>query len=172
MGKPLLNYYVARYIYWEVILLRSNNGFLIRILHWCTQHAMDNALETMELTAAQGHIMAYLAHAVQPPCPRDLEAEFHLTHPTVSGLLSRLEQKGFLELRTDPEDRRCKRIYVLEKGRQCHAVMHRTIQKNEQRMTEGFTEEEREIFSDLLRRAIRNMGGDPTPRRFKEEDSE
>ena len=122
-------------------------------------------MDSMELTAVQGHIMAYLAHAEQPPCPRDLEAEFHLTHPTVSGILSRLEQKGFLELRTDPEDRRCKRIYVLEKGWQCHEVMHRTIQENERRMTEGFTPEEQELFAGLLRRAIRNMGGDPTPRR-------
>ena len=142
---------------------------MIRILHWCTHQAMDNALEKMELTAAQGHIMAYLAHAKQPPCPRDVEAEFHLTHPTVSGLLSRLEQKGFLELRTDPEDRRCKRIYVLEKGLQCHEIMHKIIRENEQKMTEGFTEEEQAIFSDLLQRAIRNMGGDPTPRRFKED---
>jgi DNA-binding MarR family transcriptional regulator len=133
---------------------------------------MDNAMESMDLTAVQGHIMAYLAHAKQPPCPRDLEAEFHLTHPTVSGLLSRLEQKGFIQLRTDPEDRRCKRIYVLEKGLQCHDLMHRTIQENECRMTEGFTHEEKEVFSELLQRAIRNMGGDPTPRRFKEEDDQ
>ena len=129
-------------------------------------------MESMDLTAVQGHIMAYLAHAKQPPCPRDLEAEFHLTHPTVSGILSRLEQKGFVELRTDPEDRRCKRIYVLEKGWQCHEVMHRTIQENERRMTEGFTPEEQALFADLLQRAIRNMGGDPTPRRFKEDKNE
>ena len=129
-------------------------------------------MESMDLTAVQGHIMAYLAHAKQPPCPRDLEAEFHLTHPTVSGILSRLEQKGFLELRTDPEDRRCKRIYVLDKGWQCHEVMHSTIQENERRMTEGFTPEEQALFAGLLRRAIRNMGGDPTPRRFKEDNQE
>ena len=133
---------------------------------------MDNALEKMELTAAQGHIMAYLAHAEQPPCPRDLEAEFHLTHPTVSGLLSRLEQKGFIELRSDAKDRRCKRIYVLEKGVQCHELMHATIQENEQRMVSDFTAEEKEVFSLLLKRAIRNMGADPTPRRFKEDKNQ
>lgn len=155
-----------------MIFLSVNFGFLIRILHWCTHQSMDNALESMELTAAQGHVMAYLAHAKHPPCPRDVEAEFQLTHPTVSGLLSRLEQKGFVALRTDPEDRRCKRIYVLEKGQQCHELMHQTILKNEQRMTEGFTDEERRIFSELLQRAIRNMGGDPTPRRCKEEERE
>ena len=155
-----------------MIFLEANNGFLIRILHWCTHQAMDNALEKMELTAAQGHIMAYLAHAEQPPCPRDLEAEFHLTHPTVSGLLSRLEQKGFIELRSDAKDRRCKRIYVLEKGVQCHELMHATIQENEQRMVSDFTAEEKEVFSLLLKRAIRNMGADPTPRRFKEDKNQ
>lgn len=129
-------------------------------------------MESLELTGSQGHIMAYLAHAKTPPCPRDLEAAFHLTHPTVSGLLSRLEQKGFVQLRTDPEDRRVKRIYVLEKGIKCHEVMHQTILENEQRIVAGFTPEEQEIFSDLLERAIRNMGGDPTPKRFKEEPKE
>ena len=155
-----------------MIFLTTRYGFLVRILHWCTHQSMDNALETMELTAAQGHIMAYLAHSRKAPCPRDLEAEFHLTHPTVSGLLSRLEQKGFIELRTDPEDRRCKRIYIREKGLQCHELMHKTILENERRITDGFTTEEKEVFSDLLQRAIRNMGGDPTPRRFKEEETQ
>ena len=133
---------------------------------------MTNALETMELTAAQGHIMAFLAHSSQPPCPRDVEAEFQLSHPTVSGILSRLEQKGFIELRTDPEDRRCKRIYVLEKGRQCHNLMHSTIQNNEQRIVQDFSPEEQEQFASLLQRAITNMGGNPCHGRHKEEDKQ
>ena len=152
--------------------MRPPYGFLVRIMHWCGSNAMDNAMKKMDLTSSQGHIMAYLAHAKTPPCPRDLEAEFHMTHPTVSGLLSRLEQKGFIELRTDPEDRRVKRIYVLEKGIQCHEVMHQTIQNNEQRMVQGFTPEEQELFLSFLQRAIRNMGGDPTPRKFKEDKHE
>ena len=152
--------------------MQPKYGFLVRILHWCTHQSMDHALEKMDLTAAQGHIMAFLAHAEQPPCPRDIETEFKLSHPTVSGLLSRLEQKGFVELRTDPDDRRCKRIYVLEKGIQCHALMHKTIQENERRMVEGFTPEEQALFADLLLRAIRNMGGDPTPQKCKEEQSQ
>ena len=141
-------------------------------VHACADQAMTAALAEMELTAAQSHILCYITYRKPPPCPRDIEEAFQLSHPTVSGILSRLEQKGFLELRTDPEDRRCKRIYVLEKGLQCHEIMHKIIRENEQKMTEGFTEEEQAIFSDLLQRAIRNMGGDPTPRRFKEDDNQ
>ena len=133
---------------------------------------MTNALETMELTAAQGHIMGYLVHRETPPCPRDIEAEFQLSHPTVSGILSRLEQKGFVELRTDPEDRRCKRIYVLPKGSQCHELMHQTIQNNEKRIVDGFTPEEQELFGQFLQRAITNMGGSPCRRKHKEDNNE
>lgn len=156
----------------EVIFLRYHYGHLLRILHWCTDQSMTNALETMELTAAQGHIMGFLSHRKTPPCPRDIELEFHLSHPTVSGLLSRLEQKGFIELRTDPDDRRCKRVYILPKGRECHELMHKTIQENEQRIVQGFTPEEQEQFSRLLHRAITNMGGNPCPRRHKEDNNE
>ena len=146
-------------------------GHLIRVLHWCTHQCMSNALEEMELTAAQGHIMGYLARAEQPPCPRDIEAEFQLSHPTVSGLLSRLEQKDFIELRTDPNDRRCKRVYVLPKGRECQDVMYNTILASERRIVEDFTPEEQALFASLLRRAITNMGGNPC-QKPKEETKE
>lgn len=144
-----------------MIRLKKHYGNMIRILHWCTDQSMTNALAQMELTAAQGHIMGYLAHCQSLPCPRDIEENFHLSHPTVSGLLSRLEKKGFIELATDPDDRRCKRIRVLEKGRECHELMHRTIRDNERRLVSGFSEEEQAIFATLLERAIENMGGSP-----------
>ena len=145
---------------------------MLRILHWCTDQSMSNALETMELTAAQGHIMAYLAHQETPPCPRDIESAFQLSHPTVSGILARLEQKGFIQLRTDPEDRRCKRIYVLEKGLQCHELMHKTIQNNEKRIVDGFSPEEQELFGQLLQRAITNTGGSPCHPKHKEDKNQ
>lgn len=155
--------------YLEVIPLKQHYGHMIRILHWCTDQAMTSALEEMDLTAAQGHIMGYLTHRADPPCPRDIEEAFHLSHPTVSGLLSRLEKKGFLELRPDEKDRRCKRIYILPKGRQCHETMHQTILSNENRLVQDFTEEEKSLFSDLLNRAIANMGGGPCHHDSKEE---
>ena len=144
-------------------------GHQARILHWCTDQAITKALEEMDLTSAQGHIMGYLSHSTTPLCPRDIEEAFHLSHPTVSGLLSRLEKKGFVELRTDQQDRRCKRIYVLPKGKECHEKMHQTIESIENRLVSGFTPEEQQQFEVFLDRAIANMGGDPHKSKSKEE---
>ena len=48
--------------------------------------------------------------------------------------------------------------------------MHQTILRNEERMVQGFTQEEKAMFADFLTRAIENMGGNPFPRKHKEED--
>ena len=144
-------------------------GKLIRILNNCTGHAMTSALASVELTAAQGHIMGYIFHRADAPCARDIEDAFQLSHPTVSGILSRLEQKGFIEMRPDAQDRRCKRIYALEKGSQLHETMHRTIRENEEKMVQNFSEEEKELFRSLLLKAIDNFDGGQCKKRHKEE---
>ena len=136
-----------------------HNGHRVRILHWCIDQIMNNALAQVDLTASQGRVMGYLACRKEPPCARDVEEEFQLTHPTVSGILSRLEKKEFIEFRPDEQDKRCKRIYVLPKGRQCAQRMHQVILNNEEQIVLGFTEEEKRRFADFLERAILNMGG-------------
>ena len=145
---------------------------MLRMLNSCTNQSMTNALEEMELTAAQGHIMGFLAHSKTPPCSRDIEEAFHLSHPTVSGLLSRLEKKGFIEFRTDEQDRRCKRIHILPKGKECHETMRQHIQETERRLVEGFSPEEQEKFFAFLERALVNMGAPATNYFHKEENSQ
>ena len=150
-------------------MLHNHTGPLIRILHRSTEQTITTALEAMELTAAQGRVLGYLAHCKEPPCPSDVEEVFQLTHPTVSGLLSRLEQKGFVELRADADDKRRKRIHILPKGWQCHDRIRQTIMEHEEQMLGDFSPQERELFQQLLRRAIRNMGHCPTHPNSKEE---
>ena len=148
-----------------------HNGHLVKILHCCTDQAITEALEKMELTAAQGRVMGYLSHCPEPPCPKDVEEAFHLSHPTVSGLLARLEKKEFLELYPDPDDHRCKRIRILPKGMRSHETMHRTIMDMERRMVKDFTPEEEAAFHELLTRAIANMGGSWERPQHKEDPS-
>lgn len=154
-----------------MIILQFHYGHKLRILYWCADQIMTNALEDMELTASQGHIMGFLSSRHEPPCPRDVEEAFHLSHPTVSGLLSRLEQKGFIEFRPDAHDRRCKRIHVLPKGRDCHDTMHQIIRETEERIVQDFTPEEKEQFAAMLQRAIHNMGGSASHSCVNKEES-
>lgn len=149
--------------------MRQPYGPRLKMLHFYTDQAITNALAEMELTSAQGHILGFLTHRKEPPCPRDIEEAFHLSHPTVSGLLSRMEKKEFIAIRPDEQDKRCKRIFLLPKGEACSQKIHQTILATENRLTQDFTPEEQEAFTRLLDRAIQNMGG-PTCRPFHKEE--
>lgn len=149
--------------------MNKHYGPRLKMLHFCTNQAITNALAEMDLTAAQGHVLAYLAHHPEAPCPRDLEEVFHLSHPTVSGLLARLEKKEFIAIRPDGQDKRCKRIYILPKGEACNQTMRQHIQSIEGQLVQDFSEEEQKQFARLLDRAVANMGGPLRPNE-KEED--
>lgn len=135
-------------------------GHYARMLHNCTDQAMNAAMAQMDLTAAQGHILGYLANRQEPCCHRDVEEAFHLSHPTVSGLLCRMERKGFITLCCDPADHRRKLIHVELKGRSCMQTMHETILAIEAQMVQGFTPEEKQLFATFLERAIQNIHPD------------
>ena len=134
---------------------------MFRLLHCAISQSVTQALGQMELTSAQGRIMGYLAHQKEPPCAKDIEEEFHLSHPTVWGLLSRLEKKQFIQFRPDAQDRRCKRILISPKGWDCNERIFKTILENEERVVRDFSPEEKAQFADFLARAVHNMGCDP-----------
>lgn len=143
--------------------LKKLYGRRIRVLHRWMDQTMNDTLAQMGLTAAQGHIMGFLAHQKEPPCSRDVARALELSHPTVSGLLARMERKGFVQLRQDPRDGRARRIHLLPRGMECVAHIEEVIRANEQRMVQAFTEEERRRFMEYLDRAIVNMGGSSCP---------
>ena len=75
-------------------------------------------------------------------------------------------------MRPDQQDRRCKRIYVLQKGLQLNETMHQIIRATEEKMVQDFTEAEKEEFESLLKRAIHNLDGCLCRKRHKEEPKE
>ena len=145
-------------------------GHYFKVIQIRMEHFMNQQLQALDLTASQGQIIGYLTHAKEPPCARDLEEFFRLSHPTVSGLLSRMESKGFVKIRPDERDKRIKRIYLLEKGLACSRQIAQSIEENDARMIRGFSEEEAEQFLSLLRRAIDNMSDDAVPKPQKREE--
>lgn len=145
-------------------------GLIFRMLSFSLAQRMNETLSCLELTFSQGHILGYLAHCPEPPCARDIEERFQLSHPTVSGLLSRLEKKGFLSQQPDPQDRRRKLLMLLPKGKACTDTMEAVIRQGDEALLRGFTPEERAQFRGYLTRALHNVSPDhPIPILPKEE---
>ena len=152
--------YMIRYVAYNirsVVDTKKSLGQYFKRLHGVLDQIMGREMVDMDLTPAQARILGYLFHYETPPCARDLEEFFELSHPTVSGLLSRMEAKGFIRMEPDEKDKRIKRIRPEEKSRACHERIHRCIEDNDQWMVRGFTQEEKALFESFLIRAVANM---------------
>ena len=132
-------------------------GHSFKKLHFLLEQAVNQRLLELDLTSAQGHVIGFLRHSKEPPCAKDLENAYSLSHATVSGILSRMEAKGFISQEPDPHDRRVKRLYLKDRGLACSESIWHHIEEIERSMTADFTPEELEQFRDYLSRAISNL---------------
>lgn len=144
----------------EVCPVRGANhlGHRIRIVSQAIRQEIGRKLLDLDLTGQQSFILHFLSERQgQIVYPKDIERRFNLTHPTVSGLLQRLEAKGFLTCTPDPDDRRCKRIALTQRGQECQEEIIRHILAMEQTMTAGMSAEDVETLARLLDRAAENL---------------
>lgn len=148
-----------------MIVTEAHLGHSFKKLHCLMAQTMDRRLQELDLTSTQGHVIGYLTHAAEPPCARDLELFFELSHATVSGILSRMESKGFIAQQPDPHDRRVKRIVLLDKGNACSREIAEHIRQTERIMSGGFTPQELTAFRSYLSRAIGNLSETNQPDR-------
>ena len=132
-------------------------GHSIKKLHFLMEQAINQRLLELDLTSAQGHVIGFLRRSKEPPCAKDLETAYGLSHATVSGILSRMEAKGFIEQRPDSRDRRVKRIFLLERGLACSQSIWQHIEESERIMSAGFSPEEQAQLRTFLSRAISNL---------------
>lgn len=133
-------------------------------------HAISNALsqrmqqncEDLGLTSTQSmflHHLWYREHILKEPThAKELEVFFEIKHPTVSGVLQRMEAAGFVTLEASETDRRCKTIHLTPMAETVHAEAERYIQRTEELLLQGMTAEEAAQFRQLLGRAANNLG--------------
>ena len=132
-------------------------GHSFKKLHFLLEQAVNQRLQELDLTSAQGHVIGFLRRSPEPPCAKDMETAYGLSHATVSGILSRMEAKGFISQEPDPHDRRVKRLYLKDRGLACSESIWHHIEEIERSMTADFTPEELDQFRDYLSRAISNL---------------
>ena len=84
-----------------------------------------------------------------------------LDKSAITGLVDRLEKKRMIERRRDPADRRAIRLHLTRRGRDVTAKALPVVKEQNDAIKEGFSAEEIEVFSRVLRAVIERSGGTP-----------
>ena len=88
---------------------------------------------------------------------KELERKFCVAQSTVVGIISRLEQKGFVDAFGDASDKRIKVVHITSAGEACCREAAGFMAAAEQMLLHGFSEDEKAMFNQLLARAAENM---------------
>lgn len=133
------------------------SGQLIKLLHDRLEKQANNTLRRKDLTIMQTSVLMELQNAERKQhSMKELERKFCVAQSTVAGIISRLEQKGFVEAFGDASDKRVKVVHITPAGEACCREAAGYMAEAEQMLLNGFSEEEKALFNQLLARAAEN----------------
>lgn len=116
----------------------------------------DALLKPHDMTMSQGWV---LVHLVRENGLRqwDLAQRLEVATVTTSKLIDRLEERGFVERRIDPEDRRSNRVFATSKARSLVKIMTQTVSEVDTIANAGVAPEELETTMRVLRLMRQNL---------------
>ena len=131
---------------------------LLRMIDVRIRMDLDERNEEIQLTSMQVRILVFLIeHDDREINPRDLEHYFRISKPTVTGVLKRLEEKGYLHYEPSGKDLRYKQIVLDDKAYQCAKQLHARFEAMERKLYQGLSDEELELTRSLLLRLLDNI---------------
>jgi len=88
---------------------------------------------------------------------RDIENAMRLKNPTVSGILDRLERKGFISRVPNPSNRRVNQIVLTPKAISLRETATADLEALEENMLQEVSAEDREHLAQTLNRILDSL---------------
>ena len=138
--------------------MRKDAGVYIKKIAERLQAYADKKGFRHDVTFAQGKVLFYL-HTQKggEAAMKNLEEYLDVSHATVSGIISRLKEKGYVECEKSKEDARAKTVRLTEKENATFTEMKKRRAAMESMLLKDFSEKERAEFLLFLERVYRNV---------------
>ncbi|MGM9634807.1 MAG: MarR family winged helix-turn-helix transcriptional regulator [Candidatus Avispirillum sp.] len=125
-------------------------GYLIKNINDKMKVKADEDLKRCSLTLSQSRVVAFLDSCGGQATQKEIEIYADVSHPTVVGIVSRMEQKGFVTCGFDGKDRRNKTVRLTDRAEAIAAEMKLNIEKNERKMLASLSEDDTERLREML----------------------
>ena len=132
-------------------------GPLLKQINERMQAAADEGMAKCDLTLAQARVLGFLDYSGGQATQKDIEVHLAVSHPTVVGIVSRMEKKGFITSHPDSADRRNKIVCLTQKAIEISDQIKAGIANAEAWLLRGFTDDEKALLKCLLERLLSNI---------------
>ena len=144
----------------EVVRARKNAiGHEIKTLSNLIRRRLDNSPVFSEVTGMQGWIIGHVYHNryKRDIFQRDIEAEFLIRRSTATGILQLMEKNGLIIRGPVEYDARLKKIVLTPKAIAIHEAVIRELDRLEEQLEQGLTQEEVNAFFVIIKKMKRNI---------------
>lgn len=130
-------------------MLKNDVGYLIKSINNKLKVRADAELKQYHLTMSQSRVLVYLRSRGGQATQKEIETFLDVAHPTVVGLVSRMEQNGYVTC-WPCEDGRNKYVKLTPQAEAIDKDMQENMHANEEMLLAPLSPEERERLRDLL----------------------
>lgn len=136
-------------------------GFAVRRLFNAIKRDIENSREKAGIEHIKGingwAINYFYENREKDIFQRDFEEKFSIRGSTASRMLKTMEQNGFIERVSVESDARLKKIVLTEKAIENHKKIIANIQKREERLKKGISDNDLKVFFNVMNRLTANM---------------
>lgn len=129
--------------------MKNDVGYLIKRINDKLAARADAELKQFNLTMSQRRVFLYLSSRGGQATQKEIETFLDVAHPTVVGLVSRMEQNGYVTC-WPCEDGRNKYVKLTPQAEAIDKDMQRNQLENEEMLLAPLSPEDRERLRDLL----------------------
>ncbi|MDF1720313.1 MAG: MarR family transcriptional regulator [Minwuia sp.] len=138
--------------------LDRNLEFLITDVARLITREYDRRVKDLNLTRSQWWVLVYLIR-YDGVNQTELADLLDIGKVALGGLLDRLENKGWVERRPDPKDRRAKRIFLTDDVRPLILQMTERARVMHRELTRNMAKDRQDAFVALLQDTKTNLSG-------------
>ena len=137
---------------------KSDAFFLFKQIQICFGKSCKESFSGLDLTHSQAHVLMHIICSEEKKITqRDIEKKFGLTNPTVTGILKRLETKGFITRHISENDNRYKIITITNKSKEICSNIKCSIKSAEDRLFDKMDENEINSLCLMFKKMLLNI---------------
>ena len=136
--------------------LKRSFGFLMHDVSRLLRKSFDRHASTTGLTRAQWRVLAHLSRN-EGVKQAGLAEILEIKPITLGRLLDRLDAHGWVERRSDPMDKRARRLFLTQKGRSILRELRVVALSVRSEALSGLTDAEQDLLIDQLRAVKENL---------------
>ena len=137
---------------------KTECGLLIKQISNHISKSANNALRADNLTLSQLRCLEYIYGNTEEKIPlKEIEAHFHISQPTLAGIIARLTQKGLVITEVSDINPRAKTVSITPEGKALFLKSDERREEMEEILLAALSDEERTAFYEMLKKVYKGL---------------